>query len=325
MDGAGDQLLADAALAADQHGGPARGRAADFLFDLPHQIAGADDLALHAQPLAELDVLVANLVEILGQFLLAGEIFEGHRHRVGHGERELQIVGVHALGGVGRIEMHDAQHLAFAADRGADHARGEDVALRVAAAELAVVHHVAGQHRLAVAHHGRRQKLRDAVVAMGRIAPRGDDLQPIGRLLVRRCAGAEQHGAGVDLRAFEESVERDVGQRNDVGRLGELEGETAEVRGGAADLWQRDVGLFVLRRLDEETALLAAVRDRRRFVGFEHALGVDLVGRAATRLAVVDRLRARKIVCESGNACDRSWTNASCELPIRTTSPGWSV
>ena len=83
--------------------------------------------------------------------------------------------------GVGRIQMDHAEHFAVAADRGADHARGQDVALAVAAAELAVVHHVAGEHGLAVAHHGRRQELRHAMVAVRRIAPRGDHFQVVGR------------------------------------------------------------------------------------------------------------------------------------------------
>ena len=39
VDGAGDQLLADAALAANQHGGPARRGAGDLLRDVVHQLA----------------------------------------------------------------------------------------------------------------------------------------------------------------------------------------------------------------------------------------------------------------------------------------------
>ena len=72
--------------------------------------------------------------------------------------------------------MNHAEHFALAADRCADDARGQDLALAVAAAELAVVHHIAGQHGLAVAHHRRRQELRHAMVAMRRIAARGDRL-----------------------------------------------------------------------------------------------------------------------------------------------------
>ena len=130
------------------------------------------------------------------------------------------------------------------------------------------------------------------MVAMGRVAARGDDFEAVGRLLVGRGAGPHQDGAGVDLRALEQSVERDVGERDDVARLGELEGEAAEIGGGAADLGERDVGLFVLGRLGEEAALLAAMRDRRGLVGFEDAFGVDLVGGAAIGFAVVDGLGA---------------------------------
>ena len=116
-----------------------------------HQLAGADDFALHAEAFAELDVFVEDLVEVLGERLLAGEVVQRDGDRVGHGEGELEVVGVHGCAGVGGIEMDDAEDLAFAADQGADDAGGEDVALRVAAAELAVVHDVAGQHGLAVA------------------------------------------------------------------------------------------------------------------------------------------------------------------------------
>ena len=62
------------------------------LLHLLHHGAGADDLALHAQPLAQLHVFVANLIQVLGQLLLPAQIFERHGHRVGHGQREFQIV-----------------------------------------------------------------------------------------------------------------------------------------------------------------------------------------------------------------------------------------
>ena len=102
-------------------------------------------------------------------------------------------------------------------------------------------------------------------------------------LLRRRPASLQQHGAGVDLRAFEQAVERDVRQRHDVGRLGQLERQPAQVGGGAADLRQRDVDVFFFRRF-EEAALPAAMRDRRRLVGFEHALVVGRPDGRARRL-----------------------------------------
>ena len=196
---------------------------------------------MHAEALAELDVLVADLVEVFGELLLAGEVVEGDGHRVGDGEREFQVVRVRRLRGVGRIQVNHAEDFAFAADGSADDAGGEDVALRVAAAELAVVHHVAGEHGLAVAHHRGGEELRDAVVAMGRIAAGGNDFEAVRRLLVRRGAGAEQHCAGVDLRALEEAVESAVREGDDVAGFGELEGEAAKIGGGAADLRKLDV------------------------------------------------------------------------------------
>ena len=168
------------------------------------------------------------------------EIFERDGHRVGHGEREFQIVGV------GRLRRRRSSRdgstpstAAFAADRGADDAGGQDVAPAVAAAELAVVHHVAGQHRLAVAHHGRGQERRDAVIAMRRVAPRGNDFEFVALAFAGAVARPQQHRAGVDLRAFEQAVERRVGERDDVGRLGQFEREPAELRRGAADLRER--------------------------------------------------------------------------------------
>jgi hypothetical protein len=55
VDRAGDQLLADAAFAADEHRRATWRRAGDLLRHAHHDFAGADDLALHAQLLAELD------------------------------------------------------------------------------------------------------------------------------------------------------------------------------------------------------------------------------------------------------------------------------
>ena len=98
VDGAGDQFLADAAFAANQHGGLAGGGPGDFLGDLLHLRAAADDLALHAQPLAQLDVLVANELEVLGQLFATIEVVQRHGHRVGHGQGELQVVGIRAPG-----------------------------------------------------------------------------------------------------------------------------------------------------------------------------------------------------------------------------------
>ena len=117
VDAAGDQFLAHAALAADQHGGIGGGGAADLVGHLPNHRAAADDLAADAQPLAQLDVFRAHAGEVLGQLLPAADVFHGHRHGVGHGQRELEIVGVGHDRAVGRIEMDQSEHLAAVADR----------------------------------------------------------------------------------------------------------------------------------------------------------------------------------------------------------------
>ena len=99
-----DQLLAHAAFAANQHRRPARRGPRDFALHLVHRVAGADDLALHAQPLAKLEILVANLIQILGQLLLPAQILERHGHGVGHGEREFQVVRI------GRFAPHRVEY-----------------------------------------------------------------------------------------------------------------------------------------------------------------------------------------------------------------------
>jgi len=88
------QFLANAAFAPNQDGGSARCRAGNLLLHVCHQLAVADDLALHTQPFAKLQVLVADLIEVFGQLLLASEVFQRHRNGIGHGQREFQIVGV---------------------------------------------------------------------------------------------------------------------------------------------------------------------------------------------------------------------------------------
>ena len=79
MDRPRDQLLADAALAANQDGGPAGGGAGDFLGHAGHGQAGADNFALHAQPLAQLQVFVADAVQVFGQLLPPVEVVDAPR------------------------------------------------------------------------------------------------------------------------------------------------------------------------------------------------------------------------------------------------------
>ncbi len=115
--GARHEFLAHAAFAADQHGGAAGGGAADFVGDAGHQRAGADDFALHAQSLAQLQVFVAYLIEVFGQFLVPSEIVQRHGHGVGHGQGVFQVVGVgHAIV-AGRIEVQQAHDARAAANR----------------------------------------------------------------------------------------------------------------------------------------------------------------------------------------------------------------
>ncbi len=150
-------------------------------------VALADDLALHAEPLAKLDVLVADLGEMLGQFLLPREVGQGNRHRVGHGQRELQVLGVGNVFGVGRVEMDQTEDHSAAADRSADHAGGGNLPPAVPTAHGTVAQHVARQNRFAFAHHRGGQEIRHAVVAAIRGGAAGDHLQ----------VGGARHSLGI--------------------------------------------------------------------------------------------------------------------------------
>lgn len=171
MDGASDEFFADTALAADEDRGAAWCGSGHVASDLVHDFACADDFTFGTESFAELDVFIANLVEVFSERLLAAEVFECHGDGIGHGEREFEVVWVGAFGRVCGIQMDDTEDFALASDGGADDAGGEDVAFAIAAAELAVVHDVASEHGLAFAHDRGGEELRHAVVAVRGVAP----------------------------------------------------------------------------------------------------------------------------------------------------------
>src|SRR5262245_58830115 len=106
---------------------------------------------------------------------------------------------------------------------------------------------------------------------MGRIAAGSNDFQLLAASSAGCVADSEQERAGVDLRALEQTVERNVGQRNDVGALSQLERKLAKLRCGAADLGaRRVVGLLRFGRFEIPT-LIAAMRDHRRLERVENA------------------------------------------------------
>ncbi len=115
-----------------------------------------------------------------------------------------------------------------------------------------------------------------------------------------------QHRAGVDLRGLEQPRQGQVGDRDNVGCLGQLKGQAAQTGRGATQLRQRRlVGFVRLQKL----RLAAAVRDRGRLVNREHARVVNrhrsverLVVkhvRAATDRAIAFRECLRQIVDEA--------------------------
>ena len=196
----------------------------------------AHDLAVHPQALAELHDLGADLGEVLRQLLAPLEVGQGHGHGLAHRQGELEVLGIGHPIGVGRIEMDQAQQGRAAADRRTDHARGVDEPLAVAAAQRAVAHHVAGQHRFTFAQHGRGEEVRHAVVALLGERARGDQLQVVAADLPWWSRGHQEHGPGVARRRLEQTGQRQVGQRGHVGRLGQLERQAAEPRRRPAHL-----------------------------------------------------------------------------------------
>ena len=107
VDGAGDQLLAHAAFAADQDRGPAGGGAGDFLGHAGHQPALLPMISLsHAQPFAELHVFVADLVQVLGQLLPAVEVSRATATVSATASVNSRSSGSGTRVGIGRVEVN---------------------------------------------------------------------------------------------------------------------------------------------------------------------------------------------------------------------------
>ena len=111
MDGAGDELLAGAALARDEHGGQAVGGLPDGLEDLEHLAAPADEV-VEAPLAAELP---------LERLVLVPEALALQRVR----EDELDLVHLERLGDVVvRAELHRLHRRLGGRERGDDHHDG---------------------------------------------------------------------------------------------------------------------------------------------------------------------------------------------------------
>lgn len=108
VDGPGDEFFSDAALSADEDGRLGGGGSGDLLLDLHHSAALADDLAGDAQLLAELQVLVSNLGQVLRQFVAAFQVGQCHGDRIGDGKSEFQIVRIGNVLLVGRVEVYQS-------------------------------------------------------------------------------------------------------------------------------------------------------------------------------------------------------------------------
>jgi hypothetical protein len=92
------------------------------------------------------------------------QVLQSHGHGVGRRQRELQIIGIGHPVGPRRVEMYQAEDFLAAADWGANHTGCVDFALAVAAAERAVAHDIARQHRFALSQDSGCKKGRNAMV-----------------------------------------------------------------------------------------------------------------------------------------------------------------
>ncbi len=118
---------------------------------------------------------------------------------------------------------------------------------------------------------------------MRRGTSRGDDLQIFSARLSRRGGRQKEQRPGVALRSLGQARQCQLGHCGHIGRLRQLEGQTAELRRRAADL--RDA-VFLLFAGCQQFRLPAAMRDRRRFAGCQH---VDIV------VGIVVRRRRRRV------------------------------
>ena len=195
----------------------------------------------------KLDVFGAHPREVFGQFLATADIFDRHGHGVGHGQGELEVVGVGHNRGIGGIEMDQSGHLAAASQRRADHAGGENLALTIAGAQAAVVHHVAGQHGLALAQHGGRQEVGHAMVA---VLAKNCARRQFPNFRPAACpwklAGNSSKAPASVCVPSAKTRQRQIGHRGDVGRFGQLEGQSAKLGRRAAHL--RNAVVFFLHR-----------------------------------------------------------------------------
>ena len=124
MQGARDQFLAGARLAADQHGGHAVGHLRDLVVDQPHAARGADQV----RRLVSVAQQPAQAVVLGHQGLALGHVVAHRRDRLGQQVRQQHQegqVGLQvALGGVLAVDAHRADHPAAVDDRHAEEGRG---------------------------------------------------------------------------------------------------------------------------------------------------------------------------------------------------------
>src|ERR1043165_901575 len=97
------------------------------------------------------------------------------------------------------------------------------------------------------------------------IGARSDDLKIGWVTWPFIAAGQEQHSAGIDVRSFEQTVEREMCDARNIGLAGEFEREPAEFRRGLADARNRQIARL---SWPEVARLIPAMCDVRRLIDF---------------------------------------------------------
>ncbi|EDM79044.1 hypothetical protein PPSIR1_10590 [Plesiocystis pacifica SIR-1] len=228
VDLVGDELLAGARLAGDQHGDVGAGDLVDPLVDLDHLGARADDRA-------ELDVLeaVGQLGLLVAQLVEQGRVLEEERGLGGEHLQGLELGGGEQVDDVVVADVDEAQELAADQERHAHHARQLQVDDREAVLEARVVQGVRddlrllGGDRLADDVVG-EQRLGVGDVLAGEVAGHanlvavGVDLALGLSLARRRGAGAREHQKALARPGqADDLVDQLVEQAVEVGGLGQ--------------------------------------------------------------------------------------------------------
>ncbi len=114
---------------------------------LLHFRALADDVAIPLHLLPKRLIVGADTVQAAGERLFFFQISQGHRHLIGDGDGEFQVLGLKGVLGIDAVQMHQSVDQRAQLNRGADHAVGPHFAQGIAIRDPCVVAHVASEDR----------------------------------------------------------------------------------------------------------------------------------------------------------------------------------